>query len=68
MSSENHLTTSPKVKTGFGLLACFILVGCLGTNKPKVEPFQPDPALTYDKPAPLETHSSALVKAIVSTP
>ena len=68
MSSENHLTTSPKVKTGFGLLACFALVGCLGTNDPKVEPFQPNSALTYDKPAPLETHSSALVKAIVSTP
>ena len=68
MSSENHLTTSPKVKTGFGLLACFALVGCLGTNDPKVEPFQPNSALTYDKQAPLETHSSALVKAIVSTP
>ena len=68
MSSENHLTSSPKVKTGFGLLACFALVGCLGTNDPKVEPFQPNSALTYDKPAPLETHSSALVKAIVSTP
>ena len=33
-----------------------------------MEPFQPNSALTYDKPAPLETHSSALVKAIVSTP
>ena len=68
MSSQNHPTTSPKLKTGFGLLACFALVGCLGTNDPKVEPFQPNSALTYDKPAPLETHSSALVKAIVSTP
>jgi outer membrane protein TolC len=68
MSSENHLTTSPKVKIGFGLLACFALVGCMGHNNPKVEPFQPNSALTYDKQAPLETHSSALVTAIVSTP
>ena len=68
MSSENQLTSSPKVKTGFGLLACFALIGCMGNNNTKVEPFQPISALTYDKQAPLETHSSALVKAIVSTP
>ena len=60
--------SSPKLKTGFGLLACFALVGCMDTNNPKVEPFQPNPALTYNNPAPLKTNSSALVQAIVSTP
>ena len=68
MSSENHLTTLPKLKTGFGLLACFALVGCMDTSNPKVEPFQPNPALTYNNPVPLKTNSSALVQAIVSKP
>jgi len=68
MKNEYRPKISSQLRTVFGLLACFALVGCLGTNNPKVEPFQPNAALTYDKQAPLETHSSALVKAIASTP
>ena len=33
-----------------------------------MEPFKPNSALTYDKPASLKTNSSALVQALVSTP
>ena len=65
---QKHPSISLKLKTGFLALTCFALVGCLGTNDPKVEPFQPNSALTYDKPAPLKTNSSVLVQAIVSTP
>jgi outer membrane protein TolC len=66
--TENHLIISLKLKTSFIFLACFTLVGCIGNNNPKVEPFQPSSALTYDKPVPLKTNSSALVQAIVVTP
>ena len=66
--TENYLITSFKIKTSFIFLACFALVGCIGKNNPKVEPFQPSSALTYDKPIALKTNSSALVQAIVSKP
>ena len=66
--TENHLIISLKLKTSFILLACFALVGCMGNNNPKVEPFQPSSALTYNKPLALKTNSSALVQAIVSKP
>jgi outer membrane protein TolC len=66
--TENHLIILLKLKTSFIFLACFTLVGCIGNNNPKVEPFQPSSALTYDKPVPLKTNSSALVQAIVVTP
>jgi outer membrane protein TolC len=66
--TENHLIISLKLKTSFILLACFALVGCMGNNNPKVEPFQPSSALTYDKPITLKINSSALVQAIVSKP
>ena len=66
--TENYLITSLKLKTSFIFLACFALVGCIGNNNPKVEPFQPSSALTYDKPIALKTNSSALVQAIVSKP
>ncbi len=60
--------SSLKFKTSFIFLACVALVGCIGNNNPKVEPFQPSSALTYDKPIALEANSSALVQAIVSNP
>jgi len=66
--TENYLITSFKIKTSFIFLACVALVGCIGKNNPKVEPFQPSSALTYDKPMALEANSSALVQAIVSNP
>ncbi len=66
--TENYLITSFKIKTSFIFLVCVALVGCIGKNNPKVEPFQPSSALTYDKPMALETNSSALVQAIVSNP
>ena len=65
---QKHRSISLKLKTGFGLLACFALVGCLGTNNPKVEPFQPNSALTYDESISFTTNSSALVKSITATP
>jgi len=40
----------------------------MGNNNPKVEPFQPSSALTYNKPLALKTNSSALVQAIASKP
>ena len=40
----------------------------MGNNNPKVEPFQPSSALTYNKPLSLKTNSSALVQAIASKP
>jgi len=40
----------------------------MGNNNPKVEPFQPSSALTYNKPLALKTNSSALVQATVSKP
>jgi len=66
--TENHLIISLKLKTSFIFLACFALVGCMGNNNPKVEPFQPSSALTYNKPLALKTNSSALVQATVSKP
>ena len=60
--------SSLKLKTSFIFLACVALVGCIGNNNPKVEPFQPSSALTYNKPLALEANSSALVQAIVSKP
>lgn len=66
--TDNYLSISLKLKTSFIFLACFALVGCIGNNNPKVEPFQPSSALTYDKPIALKTNSSALVHAIVSKP
>jgi len=66
--TENYLITSFKIKTSFIFLACFALVGCMGNNNPKVEPFQPSSALTYNKPLALKTNSSALVQATVSKP
>jgi len=66
--TENYLSILLKLKTSFIFLACLALVGCIGKNNPKVEPFQPNSALTYDKQAPLKTNSSALVQAIVSKP
>jgi len=66
--TENHLIISLKLKTSFIFFACVALVGCIGNNNPKVEPFQPSSALTYDKPLALKTNSSALVQAIVSNP
>jgi len=66
--TENHLIISLKLKTSFIFLACVALVGCIGNNNPKVEPFQPSSALTYNKPLALKTNSSALVQATVSKP
>jgi len=66
--TENHLIISLKLKTSFKFLACVALVGCIGNNNPKVEPFQPSSALTYNKPLALKTNSSALVQATVSKP
>jgi uncharacterized protein YcfL len=66
--TENYLSISLKIKTSFIFLASFALVGCIGNNNPKVEPFQKSSALTYDKPIALKTNSSALVQAIVSKP
>ena len=66
--TENHLIVLPKLKSSFIFLACFSLVGCMGNNNPKVEPFQPSSALTYNKPLALKTNSSALVQAIASKP
>jgi hypothetical protein len=66
--TENYLSISLKIKTSFIFLASFALVGCIGNNNPKVEPFQQSSALTYDKPIALKTNSSALVQAIVSKP
>ena len=66
--TDNYLSISLKLKTSFIFLACFALVGCMGNNNPKVEPFQPSSALTYNKPLALKTNSSALVQAIVSNP
>ena len=66
--TENHLIISLKLKTSFIFLACVALVGCIGNNNPKVEPFQPSYALTYNKPLALKTNSSALVQATVSKP
>jgi outer membrane protein TolC len=68
MLIANRPSAASKLKIGFLFLAIFSLSGCMGSDNSKVEPFQPNSALTYYKPAPLETHSSALVKAIVSTP
>ena len=66
--TENYLSILLKLKTSFVFLACFTLVGCMGNNNPKVEPFQPSSALTYNKPLALRTNSSALVQAIASKP
>jgi hypothetical protein len=66
--TDNYLSISLKIKTSFIFLASFALVGCIGNNNPKVEPFQKSSALTYDKPIALKTNSSALVQAIVSKP
>ena len=66
--TENYLSISLKIKTSFIFLVCFALVGCMGNNNPKVEPFQPSSALTYNKPLALKTNSSALVQAIASKP
>lgn len=66
--TENYPIISLKLKTSFIFLACFTLVGCMGNNNPKVEPFQPSSALTYNKPLALRTDSSALVQAIASKP
>ena len=40
----------------------------MGNNNPKVDPFQPNSALTYDKPSAFKTNSSALVQGIASKP
>ena len=66
--TENYPIISLKLKTSFIFLACLALVGCMGNNNPKVEPFQSISALTYNKPLALKTNSSALVQAIVSKP
>ena len=63
-----YLYFNSLLKLGFGLLACFALIGCMDTNNPKVEPSQPIPVLTYNNPVPLKANSSALVQAIVSKP
>jgi len=68
MPLKNHPSVLSKLKTAFVSLLCFALIGCMGNDNLKVEPFQPNSALTYDKPIALKTNSSALVKAIVSTP
>ena len=68
MPLKNHPSVLSKLKTAFVSLLCFALIGCMGNDNLKVEPFQPNSALTYDKPIALQMNSSALVKAIVSTP
>ena len=68
MPLKNHPSVLSKLKTAFVSLLCFALIGCMGIDNLKVEPFQPNSALTYDKPIALKTNSSALIKAIVSTP
>ena len=67
LNKGSHFS-SLKLKTSFIFLACIALVGCIGNNNPKVEPFQPNSALTYDKPMAHKTNSSALVQAIVGSP
>ena len=68
MPLKNDPSVLSKLKTAFVSLLCFALIGCMGNDNLKVEPFQPNSALTYDKPIALQTNSSALVKAIVSSP
>ena len=68
MSPEHQSTISSKLKIGFVSLTCIALVGCIGTNNPKVEPFEPNSALTYNNPVVLKPNSSALVQAIVGSP
>lgn len=68
MCTISHPRNLSKLRTGFHSLTCLALMGCIGTDTPKVEPFPPNSALTYDKPVLLETHASALVQAIATTP
>lgn len=67
LNKGSHFS-SLKLKTSFIFLACVALAGCIGNNNPKVESFQPNYALTYDKPITHKTNSSALVQAIVGSP
>lgn len=68
MKPKSQPKFSSQLKIGFVSIVCFALVGCMGHNNPKVEPFQPNSTLTYDQPVVLNTHSSALVQSIINIP
>lgn len=68
MLIANRPNEVPKLKAGFFFLALVSLSGCMGIDNPAVEPFQPNSQLTYNNPTTFNTHSSAIVQAIVSTP
>lgn len=68
MQMVNLPSAAQKLKASFFFLALISLSGCMVTDNPEVEPFQPISEITHNNPPTLKTNSSALVQAIVSTP
>ncbi len=68
MTDLNQIRCLLNLRIGVGVIVCLTLVGCDGSNQTPIEAFQLVQTHTYNKPVSLKTTSSALVKAIVSTP
>ena len=68
LNKKNISTIFWKAKLSLVSSILCLVSGCIVSENTKVDPFQSSSALTYNQSVVLNTHSSALVQGIFSTP